>query len=71
MKRRVMIQADESLLVRARQAASDRGVSFPQLVRDALEHELRGTPPGPLASTATIDSGGKARKRTYRPDAWR
>ncbi len=66
-----MIQADESLLARARSAASERGVTFPQLVRDALEHELRDTTPGSLSSAGTIDSGGKARKRAYRPDAWR
>lgn len=71
MKRRVMIQADESLLARARKAAGERGVTFPQLVRDALEHELRDADPGPLTSAGAIDSGGKARKREYRPDTWR
>jgi hypothetical protein len=66
-----MIQADEALLARARKAASQRGVSFPQLVRDALEHELGVHRREPLSSTGTIDSGGKARWREYRPDAWR
>jgi hypothetical protein len=41
MKRRVMIQADEGLLTRARRVAGERGITFPQLVRDALEHELQ------------------------------
>jgi hypothetical protein len=71
MKRRVMIQADEELLARARKVAGERGVSFPQLVRDALEHELDDAAGGPLSATATIDSGGKARQREYQPDAWR
>ena len=71
MKRRVMIQAEESLLARARRAASERGVTFPQLVREALEHELRDATPGPLSCAGTVDSGGEARKRAYRPDAWR
>ena len=38
--RRVMIQADDNLLDRAQRAARERGVTFPQLVRDALEREL-------------------------------
>lgn len=66
-----MIQADESLLARARRAATERGVSFPELVREALEHELRDATPGPLSCAGAIDSGGKAGKRGYRPDAWR
>jgi hypothetical protein len=71
MKRRVMIQADEALLDRARKIARQRGISFPQLVRDALEHELGGRAREPLSSTGTIDSAGNARRREYRPDAWR
>jgi hypothetical protein len=68
-----MIQADRALLERARRAARERGVTFPQLVRDALEHELasRSTPPRPLSSTGIISTGGRARERTYQPDAWR
>jgi hypothetical protein len=71
MKRRVMIQADESLLARARKVAGERGVTFPQLVRDALERELGDGDPGPLSSAGAIDSRGEARRREYRPDAWR
>lgn len=66
-----MIQADETLLVRARKAASERGISFPQFVRDALENELGAGAREPLSATGTIASGGKARRREYRPDAWR
>jgi hypothetical protein len=71
MQRRVMIQADEVLLARARKAAGERGITFPQLVRDALEHELGFGEPAPLSSSGTVDSGGKARLREYQPDAWR
>jgi hypothetical protein len=71
MKRRVMIQADEALLARARKAASQRGITFPQLIRDALEHELGMRSREPLSSTGTVDSGGNARQREYQPDAWR
>lgn len=71
MKRRVMIQAEEALLTRARQAARERGITFPQLVRNALEREVGGSSPEPLASTGAIDSGGTAREREYQPDAWR
>jgi len=38
--RRLMIQADEELLERARRRAAERGVSIAQLVREALEREL-------------------------------
>jgi hypothetical protein len=68
-----MIQADRALLERARKAARERGVTFPQLVRDALEHELatRAEAPRRLSCAGVISTGGKARRRTYRPDAWR
>lgn len=68
-----MIQADQALLERARRAARERGVTFPQLVRDALEHELasRSAPPRRLSSTGAISTGGQARRRAYEPDAWR
>jgi len=67
-----MIQADEALLARARKAAGDRGITFPQLVRDALERELGANEQAaPLSSTGAVDSGGEARRREYRPDAWR
>jgi hypothetical protein len=70
---RVMIQADRALLERARRAARERGVSFPQLVRDALEHELatRADPPRRLSCSGVISTEGHARERAYQPDAWR
>jgi len=68
-----MIQADKALLERARRAARERGVSFPQLVRDALEHELgpRSGMPRALSSAGVISTRGRARKGTYEPDSWR
>lgn len=68
-----MVQADRALLERARRAARERGVTFPQLVREALEHELatRGEPARPLSCVGAISTRGRARKRTYEPDAWR
>ena len=68
-----MIQADTALLERARRAARERGVTFPQLVRDALEHELGPTSgaPRPLSSVGAASTDGRARARAYEPDAWR
>lgn len=68
-----MIQADKALLERARRAARERGVTFPQLVREALEHELgsRVQSPRRLSCVGAIATGGRARARTYEPDAWR
>lgn len=71
MNRRVMIQADEALLSRARNVASDRGITFPQLVRQALEHEIGLRSREPLSSTGVVESGGAARQREYQPDTWR
>lgn len=70
---RVMIQADRQLLERARGAAHERGVTFPQLVRDALEHELAASskPHRQLSCVGAISTGGQARARAYEPDAWR
>ncbi|MET0762889.1 MAG: hypothetical protein ABWZ63_11240 [Thermoleophilaceae bacterium] len=70
---RVMIQADRALLERARRAARERGVTFPQLVREALEHELatRADPPRGLSCSGAISTGGRARERAYEPDVWR
>jgi hypothetical protein len=68
-----MIQADRALLERARRAALERGVTFPQFVREALERELatRASRPRPLSCAGVIVSGGEARRRRYEPDAWR
>jgi hypothetical protein len=68
-----MIQADRQLLERARKVAHERGVTFPQLVRDALEREVAASsiPPRQLACVGVISTDGTARKRAYEPDAWR
>ena len=66
-----MIQADDALLERARKVAGARGITFPQLVRDALAREVARDPDGQLASAGAVDSGGGARKREYQPDPWR
>lgn len=74
MMQRVMIQAERSLLARAQQAAHERGVSFPQLVREALERELavNAAPARPLACVGILSTGGRARTGgAYEPDAWR
>lgn len=68
-----MIQADRALLERARRSARERGVTFPQLVRDALERELAAgfESPPPLSCVGVISTGGRARERAYEPDPWR
>jgi hypothetical protein len=73
MMQRVMIQAERTLLERAQHAAHERGVSFPQLVREALERELAlsTAPPRQLSCVGVIDTGGRARAGAYEPDAWR
>jgi hypothetical protein len=68
-----MIQVDQALLERARLGARERGVTFPQLVRTAIENELAhagGSPP-PMKGAGTISTGGEARRRMYVPDPWR
>lgn len=73
MMQRVMIQADRTLLERAQRVAQERGVSFPQLVRESLERELSLSmaQPKPISCAGVVSTGGKARARGYEPDAWR
>ena len=71
MMRRVMIQADEWLIVRARRVAAERGVTFPELVRQALARELGSVPVEPPTCGGVFDSGGATRERVYEPDPWR
>ena len=68
-----MIQADPLLLRRARRSAHERGMSFPEFVRTALEHELRayGQRSERPSCVGVISTDGQARKRSYEPDAWR
>lgn len=65
-----MIQADDELLARARATARRRGVSFPQLVRDALEGEL-GDGDLPAPRSVGVARDGRLRERSYEPDRWR
>jgi len=48
-------------------------VTFPQLVRQALERELAPTtrPARRLACVGVISTNGEAGRREYEPDAWR
>lgn len=72
--RRIMIQAEEELLRRARRAAARRGVSIAQLVREALERELgHERQPLPLSTgrfrSATGDLSERASRDEYEPEA--
>jgi metal-responsive CopG/Arc/MetJ family transcriptional regulator len=71
--RRVMIQADDDLLERAQRVARERGITFPQLVRDALERELaaHARPVRRLSCAGIVSTHGEAARRAYEPDAWR
>ncbi len=75
--KRVMIQADERLLERARRRAAERGVSVAQVFRDALERDLGDeTPPPPLTSIGAVrsDEDGLARRASedeYEPEPYR
>lgn len=70
---RVMIQVEPSLLERAKREARRRGVSFPQLAREALTRELAlsAEPIAPLSCVGVVDTQGRARGRDYEPDPWR
>jgi hypothetical protein len=75
--KRVMVQADPALLERARHAARRRGITFPQLVREALEHELaEDSPQPPLRSIGAYESGRtdlsrRAGAEEYEPQPFR
>lgn len=74
--KRIMIQAEEDLLLRARRVAARRGVSIAQLVREALEHELGEVrQPLPLSSgrfrSRTADLSARASRDEFEPDPWR
>jgi len=63
MMQRLMIQAEPELIERAKRRAREQGVSVAQVVREALDHELRSTQseeepiPPPLNSIGIISSG--------------
>lgn len=73
MMQRVMIQAERALIERAQRGAHERGVSFPQFVREALERELALSvaKPKPLSCAGILSTEGRARAGAYEPDAWR
>jgi hypothetical protein len=75
--RRMMFQADDELLARAKRRASERGVSVAQLVRDALEKELGDSGRAPPALTIIgvghsdrSDLSRLAGKDVYEPEPW-
>lgn len=57
--KRIMIQADDELLTRARRRAADRGVSVAQVVREALERELGPAQPQPQVRCAGAFASGR------------
>lgn len=74
--KRIMVQADERLLERARRRAAERGVSVAQVFRDALERELGPEPPAPpLTSIGAVRSelGDLSRRASdeYEPEPYR
>ncbi len=75
--RRLMIQADEDLLKRAKQRASERGVSIAQIVREALERELAPPAAQPeircvgVFASESGDLSGRATDDEYRPAPFR
>lgn len=76
--KRLMIQADEALIERARQRAAERGVSIARVVRDALERELgdRQAPPaaesvGSVDCELIVEARRTADDDAFTPDPWR
>lgn len=68
---RIMVQADETLLRRARSVAADRGVSLAQLVRDALERELgTGGPQPEIRSAGSFASSERDLSRRASDDEY-
>jgi hypothetical protein len=55
------IEVDSALLERARRVARERGVAVPQLVREALEHEM-----GPAEGEGHVDEWGDLDKFSAR-----
>jgi plasmid stability protein len=69
--RRMMIQADDELLDRARRRAAERGVSVAQIVREALARELGTHESQPeVRSIGAFRSGG-TRPPVYEPPPFR
>jgi plasmid stability protein len=76
MMSRLIIQAEDELLDRARRRAAERGVSIAQVVRDALEAALENDRPripenlGKFSSGFT-DTAERAGNDEYVPPPWR
>lgn len=65
MMKRIIIQAEQDLLDRARERAVERGVSLAQVFREALERDLgEAAPPPPLLSLGigSSDRGDLSRR---------
>ncbi len=76
--KRIVIQADERLLDRARRRAAERDVSVAKVVREALERELgyEQDPPPPATcigavSSETGDLSRKASDDEFEPEPYR
>jgi len=71
------VEIEGDLLERARRAARERGVEVPQLVHDALEHELGGEqaqPPFSLIGAFTAgrdDLSARASRDEFEPRPFR
>lgn len=75
--KRVMFQADEELIERVRRRADERGVSFAQMVREALEQAVGPATPPPPTSIVGIfaspdgDLSERASRDEYEPSPFR
>jgi hypothetical protein len=71
------VEIDTELLERARRVARERGVAVPQLVREALEHEMGVEEPQPPFSLIGAFSAGRsdlselASRDEYKPPPFR
>jgi hypothetical protein len=54
------VEVDADLLERTRRVADERGVAVPQLVREALEHELGGEEAQPPFSLIGAFTAGRS-----------
>jgi hypothetical protein len=80
MMRRLMIQAEQELVERAKRRAAERGVSVAQAVREAMEHEfgsaVQERVPPPLECIGAFSSGRsdlsrRASEDEYEPEPFR
>ena len=69
--KRVMFQADEELIERAKRRAADRGVSFAQVVRESLEREVGSPRRGARPTLTFIGRHASGRRADAREDTER